>query len=162
MTSDRFATRFGSAMALIGVSVGLANVWRFPYMAGQYGGGAFVLIYLGFVLALGVPALIGEWSLGRMTRAGPGGAFTKIGMPGGRAIGAMLFVTVFLAASYYTVVVAQVLFYALRGGIVAEPEAWYAANFGGVTPRNLGATVRVCAAMGAVAAAGVRRGGARL
>ena len=79
-------------------------------------------------------------------------------MPGGRAIGAMLFVTVFLAASYYTVVVAQVLFYALRGGIVAEPEAWYGANFGGVTPLNLGATVLVFVAMGAVAAAGVRRG----
>ena len=162
MNQERFGTRFGSAMALIGVAVGLANIWRFPYMAGQYGGGAFVAIYLGFVLLLGAPALIGEWSLGRLTRAGPGGAFTAIGMPGGRAIGALLFLTVFMATSYYTVVVAQVLFYAVRGGIVAEPETFYAANFGGITPLNLGCSVLVFAAMGSVAAFGVRRGVERL
>ncbi len=162
MSSERFGTRFGSAMALIGVAVGLANIWRFPYMAGQYGGGAFVLLYLVFVLLLGAPALIGEWSLGRLTRAGPGGAFTSIGMPGGRAIGGLLFLTVFMAASYYTVVVAQVLFYAVRGGIVPEPEAFYAAHFGGVTAANLGWTVIVFAAMGAVCALGVRRGVERL
>lgn len=162
MSSERFGTRFGSAMALIGVAVGLANIWRFPYMAGQYGGGAFVLIYLAFVLLLGAPALIGEWSLGRLTRAGPGGAFTKIGMPGGRAIGALLFVTVFMATSYYTVVVAQVLFYAVRGGIVPDAEAFHAAHFGGVTPLNLGLTALVFFAMGAVCAFGVRRGVERL
>ena len=161
-SGERFGTRFGSAMALIGVAVGLANIWRFPYMAGQYGGGAFVLIYLVFVAALGAPALIGEWSLGRLTRAGPGGAFTAIGMPGGRAIGALLFLTVFMATSYYTVVVAQVLFYAARGGIVSEPEAFYARHFESITPLNLGCTILVFAAMGAVAAFGVRRGVERL
>lgn len=149
-------------MALIGVAVGLANVWRFPYMAGQYGGGAFVAIYLAFVLLLGAPALIAEWSLGRLTRAGPGGAFTKIGMPGGRFVGGLLFLTVFMACSYYTVVVAQVLYYTARGGIVPDPEAFYAANFGGVTPLNLGVTVLVFAGMGAVLAFGVRGGIERL
>lgn len=77
---ERFSSGWGSAIALIGVSVGLANVWRFPYMAGQYGGGAFVLLYLVMVALLGAPALIAEWSLGRMTRGGPGTAFRdKIG-----------------------------------------------------------------------------------
>ncbi len=160
--APRFASRFGAAMALLGVAVGLANIWRFPYMAGQYGGGAFVLAYAVFVLVLGVPALIGEWSLGRLTRSGPGGAFRKIGMPGGGLIGSVLFLTVFMATSYYTVVVAQVLFYAVRGGAVGDPEAYYAANFSGITGLNLGGTVLVFAAMGAVSAFGVRRGIERL
>ena len=159
---ERFGTRFGSAMALIGVAVGLANVWRFPYMAGQYGGGAFVAVYLAFVLLLGAPAVIAEWSLGRLTRAGPGGAFTSIGMPGGRFVGGLLFLTVFMATSYYTVVVAQVLFYAALGGIVPEPEAFYARNFGGMTLLNVSLTVLVFGAMGLVAAFGVRRGLERL
>ena len=160
--TERFGTGFGSAMALIGVAVGLANVWRFPYMAGQYGGGAFVAAYLAFVVLLGAPAVIGEWSLGRLTRAGPGGAFTKIGMPGGRFVGGLLFLTVFMATSYYTVVVAQVLFYAVLGGVVAEPEAFYARNFGGITLLNVSLTVLVFGAMGLVAAFGVRRGIERL
>ncbi len=160
--ATRFATRFGTAMTLLGVAVGLANIWRFPYMAGQYGGGAFVLVYLAFVVLLGAPALIAEWSLGRLTRAGPGGAFRRIGMPGGGVIGFILFLTVFMATSYYTVVVAQILFYAARGGSVGDPEAFYAANFSGVTPLNLGCTIVVFAAMGGVAAFGVRRGIERL
>ena len=162
MSTERFGTGFGTAMALIGVAVGLANIWRFPYMAGQYGGGAFVAIYLVFVLLLGAPALIAEWSLGRLTREGPAGAFTKIRMPGGRAVGGLLFLTVFMATSYYTVVVAQVLFYAVLGGIVAEPEAFYAANFGGITALNVSLTVLVFGAMGLVAAFGVQRGIERL
>ena len=159
---ERFGTRFGTAMTLIGVAVGLANIWRFPYMAGQYGGGAFVAIYVAFVLLLGAPALIAEWSLGRLTRAGPGGAFTSIGMPGGRFVGGLLFLTVFMACSYYTVVVAQVLFYAALGGVVVEPEAFYARNFGGMTGLNLSLTVLVFGAMGLVAGFGVQRGVERL
>ncbi len=158
MNLDRFQTTFGSRMALIGVAVGLANVWRFPYMAGQYGGGAFVLAYLMFVIALGAPALIGEWSLGRLTRSGPAGAFRLVRMPGGRAVGALLFLTVFMATSYYTVVVAQVLFYTLRGGIVPDPEAFHAEHFAGITLLNVGATVVVFLAMGAVIALGVSKG----
>lgn len=155
---ERFATAFGTAMALIGVSVGLANVWRFPYMAGQYGGGAFVLIYLILVLLLGAPALIAEWSLGRLTRGGPGTAFRAIGMPGGRAIGGLLFLTVFMAGSYYAVVVAQVFYYAIPGRGITDPEAFYAANFQGITPLNAGCSVLVFGAMGVVTALGVRRG----
>ncbi len=158
MNLDRFRTSFGSRMALIGVAVGLANVWRFPYMAGQYGGGAFVLAYLVFVIALGAPALIGEWSLGRLTRSGPAGAFRKVRMPGGKAVGALLFLTVFMATSYYTVVVSQVFFYALRGGIVPDPEAFHAEHFSGITLLNVGATVFVFLAMGVVIALGVSKG----
>ncbi len=162
MNLDRFQTTFGSRMALIGVAVGLANVWRFPYMAGNYGGGAFVLAYLVFVIALGAPALIAEWSLGRLTRSGPAAAFRRVRMPGGRAVGAILFVTVFMATSYYTVVVAQVLYYTLRGGIVPNPQAFHAEHFSGITLLNVGATVFVFLAMGLVVGRGVAKGIERL
>ena len=57
-------------LTMAGLAIGLGNVWRFPYMMGQHGGSAFLLIYIVFVLLLAVPALASEWSLGRATRAG--------------------------------------------------------------------------------------------
>ncbi len=63
---------------MIGVSVGLGNVWRFPYMMGKYGGSAFLIIYLVFTVLFAIPALMAEWALGRETRKGPIGAFTAV------------------------------------------------------------------------------------
>ncbi|MDX1390148.1 MAG: sodium-dependent transporter, partial [Acidobacteriota bacterium] len=53
----RFATRIGTLLTLIGVAVGLGNIWRFPYMVGEFGGAAFVLLYLVMAGGVGVPAL---------------------------------------------------------------------------------------------------------
>lgn len=100
-------------MTFIGVAVGLGNVWRFPYMTAEFGGGAFLLVYLLVLVLFGIPALMAELTLGRMTRSGPVGAFSTIGMPAGRLVGWALFVTVFMAVSYYTVVVGWVLRYFL-------------------------------------------------
>lgn len=106
-----FGSFFGALMAFIGVAVGLGNFWRFPYMAAAFGGGAFLLVYLGIVLAFGVPAAAAEFTLGRLTRRGPLGAFRAIGMPGGRAVGWLVVITIFVASSYYAVVVGWVLRY---------------------------------------------------
>ena len=84
---ETFATRLGILATMIGVAVGLGNVWRFPYMVGRFGGAAFVLLYLFFAVIIGVPALMAEWSLGRETGRGPLGAFEKAGFPGGRVVG---------------------------------------------------------------------------
>ena len=100
-------------MTFMGIAVGLGNVWRFPYMVAAFGGGAFVLVYLLVLVLFGIPALMAELALGRMTRRGPMGAFTSIGMPMGRSIGWALFVTIFMAVSYYTVIVGWVLRYFL-------------------------------------------------
>jgi len=97
--------------ALLGVAVGLGNVWRFPYMMGLYGGGAFLVIYLLVVALFGIPALIAELALGRATRAGPLTAFSAAGMTGGRFIGVVLFFGVGMAMSYYLVVVGWILAY---------------------------------------------------
>ena len=75
---ETFASRFGAIITMIGVALGLGNVWRFPYMVGRYGGAAFVLFYVLVVLVIGVPGLMAEWALGRHTRRGTVGAFALL------------------------------------------------------------------------------------
>lgn len=110
---ETFTSRFGTLMTMIGVAVGLGNVWRFPYMVGKFGGAAFVLLYVLVVLVIGVPALMAEWALGRHTRRGPVGAFAAGGLPFGRYAGWFFFFVVCAATAYYTVVVGWVLFFGL-------------------------------------------------
>ena len=57
---ETFASKFGLLMTMIGVAVGLGNVWRFPYMVGLFGGASFVVLYLVMVAAIGIPALMAE------------------------------------------------------------------------------------------------------
>lgn len=68
MTKARWSSRFGFIMAATGAAVGLGNIWKFPYMAGENGGGIFVLLYLLFVLLIGIPTLMGEIVIGRLGR----------------------------------------------------------------------------------------------
>jgi NSS family neurotransmitter:Na+ symporter len=110
---ETFATRFGLMMTLIGVAVGLGNVWRFPYMAGKFGGAAFVLFYLAAVLLIGVPGLMAEFALGRSARRGTLGAFAAGKLPFGRALGRVLFVVVIAATGYYSAVIGWVLYFGL-------------------------------------------------
>jgi NSS family neurotransmitter:Na+ symporter len=159
---ETFGSRFGTLMALIGVAVGLANVWRFPYLAGKFGGAAFVALYLLFNVLFGVPAIMAEWTLGRLTRQGPAGAFQTAGMPGGRAIGFLLFFTIFMAESYYVVVVGQVLFYAIEiafsGASATDPAGYFQATLTGINFWNLCATAGTFLGVGGVLYLGVRKG----
>lgn len=127
-TRETFGSRFGLLMTMIGVAVGLGNVWRFPYLVGKFGGAAFVAVYVGWVALIGVPALMAEWSLGRWTRRGTVGAFALGGLPGGRGIGWGLFGVVVAATAYYTNVVGWVLAFGLGSaaghlGIRLDPAA---------------------------------------
>jgi NSS family neurotransmitter:Na+ symporter len=106
-----FASRFGIAMTMLGVAVGLGNIWRFPYMVGRYGGAAFVVFYVLVVIAIGIPGLMAEWVLGRHTQRGTVGAFERGGLPFGRAIGWFFFAVVCSAVGYYTNVIGWVLFH---------------------------------------------------
>ena len=108
-----FGSRLGIILTMVGVAVGLGNVWRFPYLVGRFGGAAFVLFYVVVALVIGVPALMAEWSLGRATRRGTLGAFARGGLPGGRVVGGALFCVVVAATAYYTIVVGWVLYFAL-------------------------------------------------
>ena len=110
---ETFGSRIGILATMIGLAVGLGNVWRFPYMVGQFGGGAFLMLYLVIAVLVAIPALMGEWSLGRHTRRGPLGAFEAVGLPGGRAMGWLLMGIVWAAVSYYTNAIGWVVYHAL-------------------------------------------------
>ncbi len=108
-----FSSSWGTVLSTAGVAIGLGNIWRFPYMMGQYGGAVFLVVYLLIIVAFGIPALMAEWSLGRHTRRGTWAAFQRAGMPGGRWFSLLLLFTVGMAASYYGVVLAWVLYFAV-------------------------------------------------
>lgn len=106
-----FSSGFVAVLTMIGVAVGLGNVWRFPYMMGEYGGSAFLVVYLLFTLLLGIPAMTAEWSLGRETRKGPIGALSKVwGQTWGRRVGGLLVFTMVVSTSYYIVVIGNIAF----------------------------------------------------
>ena len=68
MQRERLGGRLGFILLSAGCAIGMGNVWKFPYIAGQNGGGAFVLIYLFFLLTIGLPVLLIEFSLGRASQ----------------------------------------------------------------------------------------------
>ncbi len=109
-----FATRFGAVAAIVGSSVGLGNIWRFPYEAGMHGGGAFLLCYLVCVALLGVPVLCAEFCMGRGTRRNVFGAYLKLA-PRGRwyLSGYIGIVASFLIISFYSVVAGWTVEYCL-------------------------------------------------
>lgn len=113
MTQQRpiFSSRIATLITMVGVSVGLGNIWRFPYMMGSYGGSAFLVVYLIFTILFAIPAVSVEWSLGRLTRSGPVNAFSKMwGTKAGNVVGIMLLITVCVAESYYLYVIANITF----------------------------------------------------
>ena len=112
-TRETFGSRFGAFMTIIGVAIGLGNVWRFPYMVGMFGGAAVVLFYALISVVIGVPALMAEFALGRHARRGPVGAFAAGGFPFGVSVGWFFFVVVVAATGYYTAVIGWVLYYAV-------------------------------------------------
>lgn len=73
-----WGSKIGFVVAAAGSAIGLGNIWRFPYVAGENGGAAFVLIYLFFIVLIGLPVMISELSIGRSTQKNPVGAFKKL------------------------------------------------------------------------------------
>ena len=71
MQRERLGSRLGFLLLSAGCAIGLGNVWKFPYMVGQNGGGAFVLIYVFFLIALGVPIMTMEFAIGRAAQKSP-------------------------------------------------------------------------------------------
>ncbi len=163
---ETFVSGFGLLMTMIGVAVGLGAIWRFPYMVGRFGGAAFVLFYLAVVLFVGIPALMTEWSLGRLTGRGPLGAYERGRLPGGRFVGGFLFCVLLVAAGYYGNVVGWVLFHGvseLAGGLglrfdaalILPPERGFDPVSFGLQVLMTGVVIFTC---GAVLVRGLRKG----
>ena len=121
-----FGTKLGVILATAGSAVGLGNVWRFPYMAGENGGAVFIIIYVGCVLLLGIPCMISEFIVGRHGQSNTARAFRKLagGTPWA-LIGYMGVLTGFLITGYYAVVSGWCLQYmwaSLSGHLQGDPE----------------------------------------
>lgn len=78
-TRDSFGSKFGAIAALAGSAVGLGNIWKFPYEAGNNGGGAFLLVYIFFTVAIGLPVMLSEFALGRYSGRNAFGTLRPIG-----------------------------------------------------------------------------------
>lgn len=111
-TRDRFGSKFGVIAATAGSAIGLGNIWRFPYVVGENGGGAFLLIYLAFVIAIGIPVMMSEFVIGRGAQLNPVGAFKKLA-PGKPwfLIGIMGVGAAFMILAFYAVIAGWTLEY---------------------------------------------------
>lgn len=110
-----WGSRVTFILAAAGSAIGLGNVWRFPYLTGQNGGAAFVLIYLGCVLFIGIPVMMAEVGLGRFTRRNPVGAFEGVAPNSPwRHVGMLGVITGFAILSYYSVVAGWTIGYTLK------------------------------------------------
>ena len=113
---------FGSKLAIIlttaGSAVGLGNIWRFPFMTGQNGGAAFILVYLGCVFLLGIPGMISEFIVGRHSQSNAARAYGSLGFKNARLIGYLGILTSTIILGFYAVVAGwclQYLFASIAG-----------------------------------------------
>ena len=122
---ESWGTRFGFVMAAAGSAVGLGNIWKFPYMTGENGGGAFLLIYLGFVLFFGLSLLMAELVIGRTAQLNPVGAYRKLGGPAWVPVGLVGIGAGFLILSFYIVVAGWTVAYIflMARGALDNPDA---------------------------------------
>jgi len=108
----QWSSQVGFVLAAAGSAVGLGNIWRFPYSAGENGGGAFVLVYLLCVLGLGLPVMLLEISLGRATQKNPVGAIRTVRPRGPwKGLGYLAIITGLGILSFYAVIAGQVVAY---------------------------------------------------
>lgn len=124
---DSFTSKFGVIAAAAGSAIGLGNIWRFPYVTGENGGGAFLLIYLLFVLAIGLPVMISEFVIGRSAQKNPYGAFKMLSpRRPWYLIGLMGVGAAFMILAFYTTVAGWTLEYfyqAITGNLSGKNDA---------------------------------------
>ena len=113
MKRERLSSRLGFILLSAGCAIGCGNVWKFPWMAGQYGGGSFVLIYVICLLALGLPVMTMEFSIGRAAQASPVGMYQKLQKPGHKwhIHGYFALFGNICLMSFYTVVAGWIMYY---------------------------------------------------
>ncbi|MDQ7735314.1 sodium-dependent transporter [Halomonas sp. SpR1] len=134
-TLERWGSKRAFILAVTGAAVGLGNIWRFPYVAGENGGAAFLLIYVAFVLLLGIPVMMAEILIGRAGRRGPMQALGALAAEAGaspkwRWLGIFGAFTVFCILSFYSVV---------SGWSIEFLVASVNGNFNGASAAEIGA-----------------------
>ena len=116
-----WSSRLTFLMASIGFAVGLGNIWRFPYVVGENGGSAFILVYLGFAVLIGVPLVMAEWTIGRRAQdaASASGSFRDVATQSGAStawgnVGGIAVLAVFMLMLIYTTIAGWTLDYFVR------------------------------------------------
>lgn len=113
MAREQFKSRLGFILISAGCAVGLGNVWRFPYIVGEYGGAAFIVLYLLFLVALGVPIMVMEFAVGRASKKGIARAFDELEPEGAKwhRFKWVGFCGLYLLMMFYTTVAGWMLAY---------------------------------------------------
>lgn len=128
---DAFGTRAGFILAAAGSAVGLGNMWRFSYQASEGGGAAFVLLYIGMTIVLGIPLMLTEFGIGRRGQSAPVGALRRVAGPRWALVGWLGAAGSLLILSYYSVIAGWTVRYALEALLVGFP-AEAGAHFGNI------------------------------
>ena len=133
----QFATRMGVIAATVGSAVGLGNIWRFPYEAGEHGGGAFLVLYIVCVMLLGIPVMIAEFVIGRSTHRNALSALQML-KPGSKFhwVSYVGIMASLMILSFYSVVagwIVEYLFQSISGGLSGHTAQEYSEMFGAFT-----------------------------
>lgn len=135
MEREKLGSRMGFILLSAGCAIGIGNVWRFPYIAGLYGGGVFVLFYLFFLIAMGVPVMTMEFAVGRASRKSIIRSFTELEKPGQKwhLHGYLGMAGNYLLMMFYTTVAGWMLYYfyqMLTGRFTGKDSEQIGAMFG--------------------------------
>lgn len=134
MKRERLGSRLGFILLSAGCAIGIGNVWKFPYMVGKNGGGLFVLIYLFFLIVLGVPVMTMEFSLGRASQKSPARLYQELEPKGSKwhFHGNAAVIGNYILMMFYTTVAGWMLYYfvsMLKGDLVGMDAAGVAEHF---------------------------------
>lgn len=119
--ATRWSNRFAYILAATGAAVGLGNIWKFPYITGENGGGAFVLVYLVCILLIGIPVMMAEVAIGKYGRRTPGKSTSEVAKASGKPafwgfVGWMGVISGYLILSFYVVITGWGLAYIFKAG----------------------------------------------
>lgn len=163
---EKFGSRLGFILVSAGCAIGLGNVWKFPYICGQYGGAAFIVIYLIFLVILGLPILICEFAVGRGSGKGMGKALEVL-EPEGTSWHHLKWISIlgcYLLMMFYTMVAGWMLYYTWRmasgqlSGLAADGVTSAFSNMLDSAPTMLGWMIASVLLAFAVCALGLQKG----
>lgn len=170
MKREKFGSRLGFILVSAGCAIGIGNVWKFPYICGENGGAAFILIYLAFLLLLGIPVLVCEFTIGRGSRKSVALCFEKLA-PSGTFWHRLKYIGIFgcyLLMMFYTTVGGWMMYYcyrSLRGEFSGASQETIAGAFEGMLtdlPTMAFWTVLICVIGFAVCIFGLKSGVERI
>lgn len=135
LAAEAFSSRLGFILVSAGCASGIGNVWKFPYLCGQFGGAAFILIYLLFLLIMGIPVMVCEFAIGRGSRCSAAKSFDVLELVGSRwhRFKGISMVGCYMLMMYYTTVTGWMLYYCwlhLNRTFVAASPQFIGTTFG--------------------------------